>query len=318
MQEGSMTAATAAPPPRDSALEALGFAFGVLRKPGFLWVPIAFTALSILPLLALPGYGTPLPPGIETTPSMFGAPPQPTFATQAEVDAYFGALVPVLIAFMIFAIVLGPLAGAVIYRLGLQYIEGEPPRPFAPGIVNLAWRFFLQTLALLLLVILGIAAVLLIGAISFAILGPGLGLLLTVILAGVLIVVILLRLGIAPVFLLWGAGPIEAIDKSWALTRGHLGRVFRWFAVIGVLVGSLSVAFSSVVAALFEAIGLAFIGQVVGSVVVAPLAVMQAIGFVQLARLLSNPIPPPSPPAGLPEWMNPSRPAEEPPTAPST
>jgi hypothetical protein len=315
MQEGSMTAA---PPPRDSALDALGFAIGVLRKPGFLWAPIAFTVIFMLPLLWLPGFGAPYPPGFETTQSIFGPQPQPAFATQAEFEAYFASLVPSFVAFTIFAIVLGPVASAVFYRLALQYVEGESPRPFAPGIVNLAWRFFLQTLALLLLAILGSIAVALISALTAAILGAGFGILTFVILALVLVAVVALRLGLAPVFLLWGAGPIEAIDKSWALTRGHVGRVFRWFVVIGVLIGALSAAVSSVIAALFSAVGLALVGQLVGTVLVAPLGVVQSIGFVQLARLLSNPIPPPAPPEGLPDWMTPGGPAGEPPTAPPT
>jgi hypothetical protein len=308
---------TAAPPPRDSALDGLGFAIGVLRNPGFLWAPIAFTVIFTLPLLALPGFGAPYPPGFETTPS-FGSQPQPAFATQAELEAYLASLVPAFAAFLAIALVLGPLASAVLYRLALQYVEGESPRPFAPGIVNLAWRFFLQTLAILALVLLGSIAVALISGLAVAILGAGFGILTFLVLAVVLVAVVALRLGLAPVFLLWGAGPIEAIDKSWAITRGHVGRVFRWFVVIGVLIGALSAAVSSVIAAVFSTVDLAFVGQLLGTVIVAPLGVVQSIGFVLLARLLSNPIPPPTPPEGLPDWMKPSGPAEEPPTAPST
>jgi hypothetical protein len=305
---------TAAPPPRDSALDALGFAVGVLRKPGFLWAPIAFTVLFTLPLL---GIGTPYPPGFDTTPSIFGPQPQPAFTSQAEFEAYFASFAPWFVAFFVIAIVLGPVAGAVIYRLALQYIEGEAPRPFAPGIVNLAWRFFLQTLAILLLVILGSIALALISGLTVAVLGAGVGVLTFLVLGFVLVAVLELRLGLAPVFLLWGAGPIEAIDKSWAITRGHVRRVFRWFVVIGVLIAALSAAVSGVIATVFSAVDLAFVGQLVGTVIVAPLGVVQSIGVVLLARLLSNPIPPATPPEGLPDWMKPRGPGEEPPNAPS-
>ena len=71
-----------------------------------------------------------------------------------------------------------------------------------------------------------------------------------------------------------------------------------------MLVALLSAAVSGVITALFSALGLPFVGQLVGAVLVAPLGVMQVIGLIQLARLLQNPIPPPAPPTALPEWMN--------------
>ena len=299
---------TAAPPPRDSALDALGFAFGVLRKPGYLWAPIALSLVLLLPLLAVSAFG-PLAP-VMSSPGF--APAQPAFATQAEFEAYFASLLPVLAAWFVLLLVLGPLSSAVIYRLGLQYVQGEPPRPFAPGIVNLAWRYFLQGLALFLLIFLACLALVLIAAVTNALLGAGAALLVAVILAFTLVVVVGLRLGLAPIMLLWGAGPIEAIDRSWNLTRGHLGRVFRWFVVVGVLIALLSAAISGVITALFSAVGLPFVGQLAGAVVVAPLGVMQVIGLIQLARLLQNPIPPPPPPPALPDWMNPPAPPDPP------
>jgi hypothetical protein len=298
---------TAAPPPRDSALDALGFAFGVLRKPGYLWAPMALTMVLLLPLLAVSAFGPPPP----FMPSSGFTPAQPAFATQAEVEAYFASLLPVLAAWFILLLVLGPLSSAVIYRLALQYVEAEPPRPFAPGIVNLAWRYFLQGLALFLLIFLACLALVLIAAVTNALLGAGAALLVGVILAFTLVVVVGLRLGLAPIMLLWGAGPIEAIDRSWNLTRGHLGRVFRWFVVVGVLIALLSAAISGVIGAVFAAARLPFLGQLAGAVVVAPLGVMQVIGLVQLARLLQNPIAPPPPPS-LPDWMNPPAPQDPP------
>ena len=119
---------TAAPPPRDSVLDALGYAFRVLGKPAFLWAPILLYVIVALPLLALPGLnGT-----------------APAFTTQAELEAYIRSFAPTFAATFILGIVLGPVATAVTYRLARQYVDGEPPDPFGPGTGNLAWRFFLQ------------------------------------------------------------------------------------------------------------------------------------------------------------------------------
>ncbi len=280
----------------------------MLRKPGYLWAPMALTVVLLLPLLAVSAFGPPAP----GMPSPGFAPSQPAFATQAEFEAYFASFLPALAAWFVLLLVLGPLSSAVIYRLAFQYVQGQPPRPFAPGIANLAWRYFLQGLALLVFILLACFALVLIAAVSNAILGLGAALLVTIILAFALVVVVGLRLGLAPIMLLWGAGPVEAIDQSWNLTRGHLGRVFRWFVVVGVLIALLSAAISGVITALFSAAGLSFVGQLAGAVVVAPLGVMQVIGLVQLARLLQNPIPPPPPPPALPDWMHTPGPQEPP------
>ena len=46
---------TAAPPPRDSVLDALGYGIRVLTKPEFLWAPFILYVILLLPLLATPG-----------------------------------------------------------------------------------------------------------------------------------------------------------------------------------------------------------------------------------------------------------------------
>ena len=263
--------------------------------------------ILLLPLLLLSAFG----PLNLTSPSP-GFATQPVFATQSEFEAYLATILPVFAVWLIVLVVLGPLGTAVIYRLALQYVEGHPPQPFAPGIVNLAWRFFLQGLALVLLVVLAMLAIVLIAALSNALLGSGAALVVAVILGFVLVAVVGLRLGLAPIMLLWGAGPIEGIDRSWNLTRGHLGRVFRWFVVIGVLIALLSGAISGAITAIFSSLGLIFFGQLVGAVVVAPLGIMQVIGLLQLARLLQNPDQPPPPPPPLPNWMNPPGPGDPP------
>lgn len=97
---------TAAPPPRDSVLDALGYAFGVLSKPGFLWAPMLLTAITVIPLAAMPG--------------MSGG--TPSFATQADVDAYFRAFIPTLAVTTLVGLIVGPLNAAVMYRLGQQFV----------------------------------------------------------------------------------------------------------------------------------------------------------------------------------------------------
>ena len=131
-------------------------------------------------------------------------------------------------------------------------------------------------------------------------------------------VFVALRVGLAPVFLLWGAGPIESIGRSWELTRGQLGRVFRWVLVSAVLVGIAAAAIGAIVGALFTAFGQPVAGQLMGTVVAAPLGLVGSIVFVLLARLLSSPIQPPPPAAALPDWMNQGGPPGEPPSPPST
>src|SRR5918995_445978 len=124
MQDGSRTTA---PPSRDSVLDALGYAIRVLAKPGFLWAPILLYVIMSLPLLSMPG--------------MTGTPP--TFTIGAEAEHYIRPFIPSFIALIVLAMVLGPVASAVTYRLAGAYIDGDPPDPFGPGAGDLAWRFFL-------------------------------------------------------------------------------------------------------------------------------------------------------------------------------
>jgi hypothetical protein len=112
----------AAPPPRDSALDALGFAFGVLRKPGYLWAPMALTVVLLLPLLAVSAFGPPPP----VMPSPGFAPSQPPFATQAEFEAYFASLVPALVASIGFVQLVRLLQNPIV----------PPPPPLLPDWMN--------------------------------------------------------------------------------------------------------------------------------------------------------------------------------------
>lgn len=294
---------TGAPPPRDSVLDALGYAIRVFTKLEFLWAPFILYVILLLPLLATPG--------------LAGAPPSLT--TQAEAEAYLRDFVPVFVGSVVLGIVLGPLLSAVMYRLGQQYIDGEPAVPFGPGVVGLAWRFFLQTIALVLIVsILTFAFVLLFVLLQGTI---GIGPAVVIFFLGVFAASIyfILRLGLAPVMLLWGAGPIESLGKSWELTRGHLGQVFRWFFVSGLVIGLLGGLVSAAIGGFFAgALGQVAVGQYLGTLLIAPAGLVTIIVQVLLARLLMSPPQAPAPPPALPEWMNQTTPpAESPPTPPT-
>ena len=281
---------TTAPPSRDSVLDALGYAFRVLGKPGFLWGPLLLYLILMLPLIPLGLLASPGPPT--------------TFATQAEVDAYVRNLIPVFLGTVIVSFVVTPLANAVMFRLGQQFVDGDAPQPFAPGIVGLAWRFFLQTLAIALI---AIAAVIVLGiffVILQAILGDALALLVVMIGGFIGYLYAVLRLGLSLVLLLTGAGPIEAMRLSWERTRGHAGRMFRWLFVSGVILGIAGGVIAALVGAVIGLLGQPIFGPILGPVVAAPFGLMGSIVLVLLARLISSPDQPPPPPP-LPDWMTP-------------
>ncbi len=291
---------TAAPPPRDSVLDALGYAIRIVGKPEFLWAPFLFYVILLLPLLGLP--------------SMTSAPPP--MATQADLEAYLRTFLPVFAGTIVLSLVLGPLANAVVYRLAQQFIDGAPPAPFEPGVGNLAWRFFLQGLAIFLLVMLATFAWVLAILLLQAIIGIGLALLLSFVGGVVGLIYLVTRIGLAPALLLRGAGPIEAIGQSWALTRGHVLQVFRWLIVAGLIVGIVASLVSGAVGAVFAAVGQPSVGQYLGGLLVAPAGLVSAIVQLLLTRLLMSPPQAPPPPPALPEWMNQTTPAVEPPAPP--
>lgn len=292
---------TAAPPPRDSVLDALGYAVRVLIRPQFLWAPAVIYVILLLPLL--------------TTPAMVVKPP--TITTQAEFEAYLGAFVPLIVGSLITGIVVGPLLSAVMYRLARQYVDGGPAEPFGPGIVDLAWRFFLQTIVFVLLAIAGALALILIAVVVQSIAGVGIAILVATLGGLIGYVLVVLRVVLAPVLLLEGAGPVESIGRSWVLTRGHLGRVFRWAIVSGLVIGLGAALISGSIAGLFAAIGQPAVGQFVGTLVASPIGLVGPIVVILLSRLLSGPVQAP-PPTALPEWMNQAAtPPESPPTPPT-
>lgn len=292
---------TAAPPPRDSVLGALGYAFRILAKPGFLWAPILLYVVLGLPLLGLTGIsGTP-----------------PTFTTAAEIEAYFRTFIPVFAATIVVGIIIGPIASAVSFRLARQYVQGEPPDPVGPGTGNLAWRFFLYGLAITGLVIVFVLACVIVFALLQAILPAALAVLIIVIGGLVIGVVVELRIALAPVLLLEGAGPVESIRRSWQITKGHLGRVFRWLFVTGLIIAIVSALIGGLIGAVLGALGLIAIGQLISTAVAAPFTVIQAIVVVLLLRVLTSPEAPARPEASLPEWMNRTTAAADTPGAPS-
>jgi hypothetical protein len=292
---------TAAPPPRDSVLDALGYAFGVLRKPGYLWAPILLYAIVSIPLLGLPGNGSP-----------------PVLTTTADVEAYFRTFIPTFAATIVLSLVIGPIAAAVVYRHAEEYVEGKAPDPFGPGVGNLAWRFFLQTLVYTILVSAYVLACIVAFAVLQAIVGVGLAILLTVVAAIVVYFVVVVRIGLAPVMLLQGAGPIGSILQSWQLTKGQYGRVFRWLFVTYCILGIGAALIGGALGAVLGAAGLYGLAQLIATAITAPFIVMGAIVAILLVRLLRSPEPPPPPKPALPEWMTTSAPAADPPPTSST
>jgi hypothetical protein len=260
-------------PPRDSALDAVTLGFRVLSRPSYLWAPIVISVIAALPLLALPGY--PERPG--------------TFATQADLDAFFQAFIPVLILSTTVAVLLGPISTSVIYRLGSQFIHGQPPQPFPTGWIGLAWRFFLQALVVALLAVLGAFAAIILIALLQAIVGLPLALLIAGIGTFILFVGVAARLAIAPVLLLSGLGPIEAIQRSWHATRGHWGQVIRWLLVAGLIVSICATLVNVVVGLLLGSLGIGVVTTIVGPAVAAPFSMITAIVYIQLSSLLTGP-----------------------------
>lgn len=296
---------TAAPPPRDSVLEGLGYAFRVLGKPGFLWAPVLLYLILMIPLIPLYSLA------LDTTPTVA--------ATREEMDAFVRGFIPTLIAALVLILVISPIASAVMFKLAQQYVDGEAPRPFAPGIASLALRYFLTMLVIAALAVVA----LLVGAIVFglvqAVAGAGLAFLIAFVGEFVAYLYLFLRLSLVFVLLLSGYGPVETFKRSWELTRGHMGRVFRWLFVSGLVVGIAAGLIGAIVGALFIGFDQPVLGQVLGTVLAAPFGIVSSIVLVLLVRLLTSPVPsapPPSP--ALPEWMNADVPTAEPPAAPST
>lgn len=292
---------TAAPPPRDSVLDALGYAFRVVGKPGFVWAPILLYGIVGLPLLAMPG--------------MNGIPP--TFTTGADVEAYFRTFIPTFAATTVLSIVLGPVAAAVAYRLAGQYVEGEAPDAFGPGAGNLAWRFFLQLFVYVGLGLAFVLAIVIALAVLQAIVGLGVAILVTVIAALVAYFVVVVRIGLAPVLLLHGAGPIESLRRSWQITDGHYSRVFRWLFVTYVVIGIGAGVIGGALGAVLGAAGLYGVAQLIATAITAPFVVMGAIVSILLLRVLTSPELPTPPTAALPDWMAPTAAPHSPVTPPA-
>ncbi len=285
---------TAAPPPRDSVLDTLGYAAGILAKPGFLWAPMVLTAITVIPLAFMPG----LDGNVRS------------FATREDVDAYFRAFVPVIAVSALLGIVLGPLVTAVSFQLARQFLDGEPPRPFAPGVVDLALRFFLLTVTFILLAAAGAIAIVAGWFLLRELIGFGVAILVCTVVALVAYFAVAVRLAPSAALLLSGAGPVEAIKLSWELTRGQFGRVFRWLLVMVVVIAVTSGVIAAVVGAVFVALGLQGLGSVVGAAVAAPVNLLTAVVLIRLTLVLSNPNQPPPPAPPLPDWMNPPGPQD--------
>ena len=197
-----------APPTGNSVLQALSFGFRVLAKPDFLWAPILLAAIQVLPLAFVPAFADP-----STAPT-----------TPEEAIAFFRAFLPALAAALLAGLIVGPILTGGSYRLGSQFLRGEEARPFGAELPGLAWRIFLQqlilTVGILLLLFASVAVIALIGDGAGAV--PVAFLVLLVLLA--VFVAVFIRVAVAIPLTLEGAGPVEALRRSWQLTAGHA----RW------------------------------------------------------------------------------------------
>jgi hypothetical protein len=255
--------------PRDSALDAITLGFRVLGRPAYLWAPILLGVIVALPLLAIPGYAE-----------------RPTIVTQADLDAFVQAFLAGLVFSTAIAVVLGPIATSVTYRLGAQFVQGESAQPFPDGWIGLAWRFFLQVLLLTLLWAAGAVGAIVVGAVIQTIVGVPLAFLIVGIGALITFVGVAARLLIAPVILLTGAGPVQSIQRSWRATRGHWGQVIRWLSVTALIVGIVGALVNVAAGFVLGALGLGSVTPVVGAAVAAPFHVITAIVYIELSGLL--------------------------------
>ena len=252
----------------DSAVDALGRAVRVLTRPSFLWAPVLLGVLFALPTLAIPDrYG------------------QQPVLTDAEFQQLLGDLGWVFLISLVVGVALGPIFYAALLRLSRQFLDGQPADPFGPGTRQLAWRIFLQSIAYLLLVLgalVPFAAIIAVGIFASALIIS----VVAVVVGAGLCFVILLRLAIATPLLATGLGPIAAIDRSWALTRGRIGLVFRWLAVPTAVLGVASAVISALLGAISGVSASSAIVTIVSAAAVAPLNVVLFIVLVQLTRLL--------------------------------
>lgn len=169
-------------------------------------------------------------------------------------------------------------------------------------------------------VLLSIAALLivvLLVAVLQAIVGAGLAVLIVAIVGIGVATFLILRLSLAPAILLTGAGPIEALIRSWHLSRGRLGIVFRWLVATIVLIGVTTTVIGAAIGAVFDGFGQLEVGQLIGAAITGPVLLIEAIVLILLARLLSGPVAAPEPPE-LPTWMSPSGSARPPAPPPVT
>jgi len=280
---------TTTDPPRDSAFQAVADGFGVIRKPAYLWAPVLLEVIASLPLLAIPG----------------AAAPPPTFTDETDLEPYLRSLAAWFALTFVISLVVGPLLSAVGYRLAAQYVDGQPARPFGPGILGLAWRYFLQTIAFVLLALGAILALLLVWAVLQAILGFALA---TAIVGAVAIIgyfAVLLRLAVAPVLLLNGDGPIEAIRHSWRLTSDRYLQLIRWLVVTALVVGIVTGLVNAIMVAIGDGVRQPLVGQIAGIIAITPLTMVSLIVYVRLTRLISGPPPAPATAPSVPAWMQP-------------
>ena len=184
------------------------------------------------------------------------------------------------------------------YYYGLA-ISALRTRPITPGwLIGRGLRVLVSSLVVLVAFLAAFIA----AAILVALL-QGLGVLF-VLVGFVVAVYVGLRLTLSGLAIFDGAGPIEGLEQSWALTRGAVLRVFGWglmavlLAIIFAVVGAIAGAFFPARSLLHE-----FISSVATSAATVLVTLMIAVLYEsQRARMNPNLYPMPGIPYGQPPF----------------
>lgn len=253
----------------DSALWAVGRAFGILRDPKAWLPPAILGAIALLPTAVAPA----IPP-VETLPP--GVPVEEALRRIAE------PLAPTLGATFVLGLILYPIQAALLFRAATNYLAGRPQAPLAPGLDQASLRFLAQFLVLYAVTFglgLPVVASILTGEV-------GLVLLLALLYLAV-VLVMAVRLAPSAVFIVsHDQGGVEALATAWRLTSGNAWRVLRWLVVAGVTVGLLTWIVEAITTTLLGPVLSAAARNYVALVVGAPLEAVAATVTVLLARSL--------------------------------
>jgi hypothetical protein len=285
-------------PIRDSAVAAVTAALPVMLRPSYIWLPTLLTLVISIPTFLL------LPRQFFTGPAM-GQAMTPAEA-RALVDQMLASLPLVVGSALLLGILFAPFVTSVNYSLAADYVEGRPPDPIPANIVSLAGRMLGASLILF-----GVGLVFaLAGALIFGLLaasGAGLFILLLLPILVVFGVIVFLRLLPVPVLVVQGRGVMDAVQTGWAMTEGHVQRIFRWGFVLWLVGLAVGIAVQLIVQ-----LGSTFLdprlAALASTIIQAPFALVIAIVITMLTRLLQHGPTAPEPARVVgPDWGAPPR-----------